>query len=180
MSDTQPQVAEQGRPRDTDRKTRVHLSTFDRFKFIIFFAIIFMVLVWADMSNNPILSFSDENLNSRWWLLALAAIEIIRQLHFLAAEIVAPYHGAWLKYFSTVDRNLHRLSDWNRYRLSRVIKGVLFICLIAVALGAYYKQTPVTALFLAPKALWSAMPMLAQLAFAVFFILIQFFAMFWF
>ena len=183
MSNTQPQVAEQGRPRDTDRKTRVHLSTFDRFKFIIFFAIIFMVLVWADMSNNPILSFSDafkENLNSRWWLLALAAIEIIRQLHFLAAEIVAPYHGAWLKYFSTVDRNLHRLSDWNRYRLSRVIKGVLFICLIAVALGAYYKQTPVTALFLAPKALWSAMPMLAQLAFAVFFILIQFFAMFWF
>ena len=183
MSDTQPQVAEQGRPRDTDRKTRVHLSTFDRFKFIIFFAIIFMVLVWADMSNNPILSFSDafkENLNSRWWLLALAAIEIIRQLHFLAAEIVAPYHGAWLKYFSTVDRNLHRLSDWNRYRLSRVIKGFLFICLIAVALGAYYKQTPVTALFLAPKALWSAMPMLAQLAFAVFFILIQFFAMFWF
>ena len=34
MSENQAQAPEQGRPRDTDRKTRVHLSTFDRFKFL--------------------------------------------------------------------------------------------------------------------------------------------------
>ncbi len=177
------EIESQSRPRDTDRKTRVHLSAFDRFKFLILFAVVFLTLVWAAMSNNPILNFSDsvkENLNSRWWLLVLAAIEVIRQLHFLAAEIVAPYHGAWLKYFSTVDSILRRLSDWNRYRLSRVLKGALFVVLLAIVLGAYYKETPVTALFLAPKALWSALPILGQLAFAVFFVLIQFFAMFWF
>ena len=177
------EIETQSRPRDTDRKTRVHLSLFDRFKFLIFFALVFVTLVWADMSNNPILSFSDsvtQNVNSRWWLLVLTAIEVIRQIHFLAAEIVAPYHGAWIKYFSTVDSTLKRLSDWNRFRLSRVVKWLLFVCLLAVVLGAYYKQSPVTALFLAPKALWSAMPMLGQLAFAVFFVLIQFFAMFWF
>ncbi len=177
------EIESQSRLRDTDRTTRVHLSTFDRFKFLIFFAATFLLLVWADMSNNPILSFTDatkENLNSRWWLLALALVEIIRQLHFLAAESLAPYHGAWLRYFASVDSTLKRLSDWNRYRLSRVIKAGLYIVLLAIILGAYYKQTPVTALFLAPKALWSAMPMLGQLAFAVFFVLIQFFAMFWF
>jgi ATP-dependent Zn protease len=171
------------RPRDTDRKTRVHLSLFDRLKFLVFFALIFLVLVWAEMSNNPILSFSDaykENVSSRWWLLALIGIEVIRQLHFLAAELAAPYHGAWLKYFSAIDRTLLRLSDWSRYRLARVIKAFIVVCLLAIALGTYYKQSPVTALFLAPKALWSALPVLAQLAFAVFFILIQFFAMFWF
>ena len=177
------QMEKMSRPRDADRTTRVRLSAFDRFKFLIFFALVFITLVWADMSNNPILSFSDsvnQNLNSRWWLLALSAIEVLRQVHFLAAEILAPYHGAWLKYFAAVDSTLKRISDWNRFRLSRVVKWLLFVCLLAIVLGAYYKQNPVTALFLAPKALWSAMPILGQLAFAVFFVLIQFFAMFWF
>lgn len=176
-------MSETSRLRDSERNTRVHLSTIDRFKFLLIFGLVFLVLVWADMSNNPILNFSDafkENLNSRWWLLVLTGVEVLRQLHFLAAETLAPYHGAWLKYFAKVDRTLRRLSDWNRYRLSRAIKFLLYIVLLAIVLGAYYKETPVTALFLAPKALWSAMPMLGQLAFAVFFVLIQFFAMFWF
>jgi ATP-dependent Zn protease len=176
-------MIETSRLRDSDRKTRVHLSVFDRFKFLLTFGLVFLVLVWADMSNNPILSFSDafkDNINTRWWLLLLIAIEVFRQLHFLAAETLAPYHGAWLKYFDTVDRTIRKLSDWNRYRLSRSIKVLLYIILLAIVLGAYYKETPVTALFLAPKALWSALPMLGQLAFAVFFVLIQFFAMFWF
>lgn len=176
-------MSEQSRLRDSDRTTRVHLSTIDRFKFLLTFGLVFLVLIWADMSNNPILNFSDafqENLSTRWWLLTLAAIEVIRQLHFLAAETLAPYHGAWLGYFATVDRILKKLSDWNRYRLSRAIKTLLYIALLAIVLGAYYKETPVAALFLAPKAFWSAMPILGQLAFAVFFVLIQFFAMFWF
>jgi ATP-dependent Zn protease len=171
------------RLRDSDRTTRVHLSSIDRFKFLVTFGLVFLVLVWADMSNNPILSFSDafkQNLQSRWWLLVLVGVEVIRQLHFLLAESLAPYHGAWLSYFSKVDGLLKKLSDWNRYRLSRAIKILLYIALLAVVLGAYYKESPASALFLAPKALWSALPMLGQLAFAVFFVLIQFFAMFWF
>ena len=47
-------------------------------------------------------------------------------------------------------------------------------------LGAIYKETPVRALFFAPKALWSALPVIAQLAFAVVFVIIQFVAIFWF
>ena len=45
---------------------------------------------------------------------------------------------------------------------------------------AIYKETPVRALFFAPKALWSALPVIAQLAFAVIFVIIQFVAIFWF
>ena len=171
------------RPRDTDRRTRVHLTTYDRAKFLLLFALVFFVLVWAAMADNPLLTFGDgvrEIAQSKSWLLILAGVEIIRQLHFALAEILAPYHGIWVKYFEFVDRTLHRLSDWNRFRLSRVIKAVLVVALLAVVLGAIYKETPVKALFLAPKALWSALPMLGQLLFAVFFIIIQFGAMFWF
>ncbi|CAN2239398.1 AAA domain containing protein [actinobacterium SCGC AAA044-D11] len=176
-------MSEQSRPRDTDRKTRIHLAFYDRIKFLLLFTIVFFVLAWASMADNPLLSFSDaivRTAQDRKWLLVLAVVEIVRQLHFLLAELLAPYHGVWLRYFSFVDRLLHKLSDWNRYRLGRVIKWLVFVALLSVVLGAIYKETPVRALFFAPKALWSALPMLGQLLFAVFFVVIQFAAIFWF
>lgn len=176
-------MSEQSRPRDTDRKTRIHLTFYDRTKFLILFAIVFFVLAWASMADNPLLSFSDaisRTASDRSWLLILVGVEVVRQLHFALSELLAPYHGIWLRYFSFIDRILHKLSDWNRYRLGRVIKWLLFVALLSVVLGAIYKETPVRALFFAPKALWSALPMLGQLLFAVFFVVIQFAAIFWF
>ena len=176
-------MSETSRPRDTDRTTRIRLSIYDRSKFLLLFALTFFVLAWASMADNPILAFSDaisQTFNGKFWLVLLAAVEIVRQLHFLLAELLAPYHGIWLKYFAFVDRLLHKLSDWNRFRLGRVIKWLLFVALLSVVLGAIYKETPVRALFFAPKALWSALPMLGQLLFAVFFVVIQFAAIFWF
>ena len=171
------------RLRDSDRSTRVHLSFFDRSKFVLLFALVYLLLVWASMANDPSISFADSahhQLVQRWWLLLLTGVEILRQIHFICAEYSSRYHKIWQKYFRFVDRSIHRLSDWNRYRLSRIIKGLLLLSLLAVVLGALYGESPIKGLFLAPAALWSALPMLGQLAFAVLFILIQFFAMFWF
>ena len=171
------------RPRDTDRKTRIHLSFYDRVKFLLFFGITYLVLTWSTLADNPILSVEDalnETARTKTWLIGLAVIEIVRQIHFIIAELLAPYHGIWTKYFAFVDRQLHRLSDWTRFRLSRLIKWVLVISLLAVILGAVYKEPPIKALFLAPKAFITALPFLGQLLFAVFFVIIQFAAIFWF
>jgi ATP-dependent Zn protease len=171
------------RIRDEDRRTRIHLTFYDRIKFLGLFVVVYFTLVWAAMADNPLLTFSDgvkEIFNSKQWLVLLFLVETVRQLHFGLSELLAPYHGVWQRYFKFTDSIIHKISDWNRYRLSRVIKGVLFVVLLAVVLGAIYNETPVRALFFAPKALWSALPMIGQLLFAVFFILIQFFAMFWF
>jgi cell division protease FtsH len=171
------------RPRDSDRKTRIHISFYDRAKFLLFFAIVFVVLVWADMAGEDGLGFlaaTEASAIQRWWIFPLVAIELIRQTHFLIAELASPYHGFWQQYFGFVDRQLHRLSDWTRFRLSRVIKWIIFVTLLSIVLGAIYKETPVRALFFAPKALWSALPVIAQLAFAVVFVIIQFVAIFWF
>jgi ATP-dependent Zn protease len=135
------------------------------------------------MADNPLLSFSDalaKTADEKVWLLVLAGIEIVRQIHFALAELLAPYHGIWLKYFAFVNRLLGKLSDWNRFRLGRVIKWLVFVAMFSIVLGAIYKETPVRALFLAPKALWSALPMIGQLMFAVVFVIIQFAAIFWF
>jgi ATP-dependent Zn protease len=147
------------------------------------FALTFFVLTWSSMADNPLLSFSDslsKIANDKVWLIVLAGIEIVRQIHFGLAELLAPYHGFWLKYFSFVNRLLGKLSDWNRFRLGRVIKWLVFVAMLSVILGAIYKETPVRALFLAPKALWSVLPMIGQLMFAVVFVIIQFAAIFWF
>ena len=171
------------RPRDTDRKTRIHLSFYDRIKFLLLFAITFLVLTWSSLAENPILSVEDglrNTASSKSWLIVLAVIEVIRQIHFILAEVLAPYHGVWKRYFDFVDRQIHRLSDWTRFRLSRAIKWALIIFLLAVILGAIYDEPPIKALFLAPKAFLSALPFLAQLMFAVVFIVIQFAALFYF
>ena len=171
------------RVRDEERRTRIHLTFYDRIKFLGLFTLVFFILVWAQMADNPLLNFKDgvsQIYNSKKWLAGLFVVEVVRQLHFALAELLAPYHGIWQRYFSFVDRVTHKISDWNRYRLSRTIKALLFVALLAVVLGAIYKETPVRALFYAPKALWSALPLLGQLLFAVFFVLIQFVAIFWF
>ena len=171
------------RPRDTDRKTRIHLSFYDRIKFLLLFGITFLVLTWSSLAENPILSVEDafkETASSKSWLIVLAVIEVIRQFHFLIAELLAPYHGIWTKYFAFIDRQVHRLSDWTRFRISRVLKWSLVIFLLAVILGAIYDEPPIKALFLAPKAFITALPFLGQLLFAVFFVIIQFGAIFWF
>ncbi|MFM1937219.1 MAG: hypothetical protein RLZZ320_77 [Actinomycetota bacterium] len=171
------------RPRDTDRKTRVHLSFYDRVKFLLFFSAVFFVLVWSDMAADEELSFSQAISNSsyqRWWIFPLVAVETLRQAHFLVSELLAPYHGFWQRYFIFVHHITHRLSDWTRFRLSRVIKWIVVLSLLSVVLGAIYDETPVRALFLAPQALWSALPIIGQLMFAVVFVIIQFVAIFWF
>ncbi|MEY4101792.1 MAG: hypothetical protein RLZZ567_1036, partial [Actinomycetota bacterium] len=171
------------RKRDSERRTRVHLSFFDRVKFLLLFSLTYLVLVWALLSENPLYNFADaaaEVANQRMWLFWLAGIEVLRQIHFLISEFISPYHRLWQWYFKSVDRVLHIFSDWTRYRLSRVIKALIWIAILSVILGAVYDLPPAQALFMAPQALWSALPMIAQLLFAVVFVLIQFVAIFWF
>ncbi|MEN9304800.1 MAG: hypothetical protein RLY76_68 [Actinomycetota bacterium] len=176
-------IENKSRPRDADRKTRVHLSFYDRIKFLLFFTGVFFILVWADMAGDETLGFRQAVINSsyqRWWIFPLAAIEALRQTHFLISELAANYHGFWQRYFSFIDRIIHKLSDWTRFRLSRVIKWIVVVALLSVVLGAIYDETPVRALFYAPQALWSALPIIGQLMFAVVFVIIQFVAIFWF
>ena len=171
------------RKRDTDRRTRVHLSFYDRIKFLLLFSITYLILVWALLSENPLYSVSDaaiEISNRHMWIFWLAGIEVLRQIHFLISEFISPYHRLWQWYFKSIDRIVHIFSDWTRYRISRVVKALIWISLLAVILGAVYKLPPAQALFMAPQALWSALPIIAQLLFAVVFILIQFVALFWF
>jgi cell division protease FtsH len=172
-------------PRDDNRPTRPKLALWDRIKFLLLFVVVFFLLVWNGMANNPILPFQDsmrEQLDARPWLLVLAAIEVVRQIHYLISEHWSAYHRFWTHtFFGGFERASHRrLSDWTRFRMARVIKWAVWIAMIAVVAGAVLDTSPFVALVQAPAILWQLMPMILQIVMLMFVLILQFVALFWF
>ncbi|HET7245319.1 MAG TPA: AAA family ATPase, partial [Streptosporangiaceae bacterium] len=172
------------RPRDEDRRTRKPMSLWDRLKFLILLALIWWILVWSAMANNPLMGINDAirtEVRSGAWVFVLAGLEALRQIHFLISEHWARYHRFWTHgVFGGFERLTHRrLSDWTRFRLRRLFTWVLWIVIAAVVTGKIIHTTPVLALLRAPQLLWHVLPFVLQLAFAFFFIAFQFIGLFW-
>jgi cell division protease FtsH len=164
--------------------TRPKMPFWNRIRLLLLFAIAWLALVWAAMADNPLLPFADSvriQLYDAQWLLWLAGIELVRQLHYLVEERSARYHRFWSqKVFGGVDRALRRrMSDWTRFRLARVVKIALVVALFAVVAAKVLDTSPVLAIFQAPALLYRALPLILQLAFAFFFIAFQFIGLFW-
>lgn len=163
------------------RKT---MSLFDRTKLLVLFLGAFLIIVWAQVADNPLITFGDAlrlQVVESQWLLWLAAAEAVRQLHFLLSERWSAYHVFWSqKVFGSTDRAIkRRFSDWTRFRLARLIKIAALVVLVAFVAGAALGTSPMLAIFQAPALLWEALPFIFQLAFAFFFIAFQFIGLFW-
>ena len=112
--------------RDPTRKpTRRSLALWDRLKFIILLVVLWFLVVWYQMSNDPILVFHDAALQQLpvssgigRWILLLLGIEVVRQLSFFSAERSHRYYRASTRVFSGTDRVTHRFSDYSRFRVS--------------------------------------------------------------
>ena len=87
-----------GRPADA-RLTRKPLGLWDRVKFLLLLALLWFVLVWSVMANDPLVGFSDAmriEVRSGAWVFALLGLELLRQLHFLVSEHSRGYHHFWV------------------------------------------------------------------------------------
>ena len=66
-----------GRPVDADRLTRKPLALWDRIKFLVMLALIWLILTWSVMANDPLVGFSDAvriEVRTGWWVFVLAGI----------------------------------------------------------------------------------------------------------
>ena len=174
-----------GRPRDEDRQTRKRLPLWDRVKFLILLVAIWFILVWSVMANNPLVGFSDAvriEVRSGWWVFVLFGLEVIRQIHFLISEHSAAYHRFWtVAVFGGFERATHRrMSDWTRFRISRILAWVFWIAVLAVVVGKVIHTTPVVALLRLPQIIWHVLPFALQVALTLLFVVLQFVALFWF
>src|SRR5499427_5403617 len=172
--------------RETDA-TRRPLPLWDRIKFLVLLVAFWWILLWASMAGDPILSFNDAlriQLRAAAWVFIVIGIEALRQIHFLVAEHWAAYHHFWtVTFFGGIERLSHRkLSNWTRFRLWRAFLLLFWISVIAVVLSRliHPHPNPVIALFMAPALLWKALPLLFQLVFGFFFVILQFVGLFWF
>ncbi|MEK6443261.1 hypothetical protein [Pseudonocardia sp. T1-2H] len=177
-----PPVHEPPPPR-TD-VTRKRMSIWDRTRLLLLLVLLFMIIVWAQVADNPLITFSDAfriQTHESQWLIWLAGLEVLRQLHFLVSERSSRYHRFWSqKVFGGTDRALkRRFSDWTRFRLARLLKIVAFVALVAVVAAQILQTSPILALFEAPALIWQAAPLILQLAFAFFFVAFQFIGLFW-
>src|SRR5213595_2118720 len=88
------------REREADRTTRKPLPWWDRIKFLLMLGILFTAFVWSLIANIPIIPFADavrQTVQAKWWVLALMAVELVRQVHYFISERSARYHRFWTK-----------------------------------------------------------------------------------
>jgi ATP-dependent Zn protease len=166
------------------RPTRPKASLWHRIRLLLLLGVIWLVVVWSAMADNPLLPFVDAvrlHVVESQWLLWLMGLELLRQVHYFISERSAGYHRFWsYRVFGGFDRAMkRRFSDWTRFRLARLVKIIAFIVLFAVVAGQILETSPVLALFAAPALLFQALPLILQLAFAFFFIAFQFIGLFW-
>ncbi|HST83221.1 MAG TPA: AAA family ATPase [Kineosporiaceae bacterium] len=168
------------------RGTRRPLPWWDRTKFLVLIAALFSLLVWNEyLRIEPLGSWDDaatEIVTVQRWLVVLAGLELLRQLHFVISEHSAWYNRFWTeKVFGRFNRfTERRFSAWTRFRLRRVILIVFWIAVIAIVLGKVVDASPVVALFQAPALLIKALPMIAQITLLLLITIGQFAALFWF
>jgi cell division protease FtsH len=174
-----------GRPRDSDRPTRKPLPIWDRIKFLLLLVLVWFILVWSAMANNPLVGFQDAmrlEARSGVWVFVLIGLEALRQIHFLISEHWAGYYRFWtVKFFGGVERTTHRkMSDWTRFRIRRLIGWIFWIAVVAVVAGKVTHTNPVSALLSMPSYIWHALPFILQLLVILLFVVLQFAAIFWF
>ena len=163
---------------------RAHMSWWDRSKVFLALVVVFWLLLWTDLANNPIQSFNIAfhlQLSSLWWLEALIGLELVRQLHYVFAERSPRWYRFWtLGVFALPSKLFRKSSDWTRFRMSRVFRIFFFLFIVALLLGALFHVSPAASLFLVPSALFSELPAIAQVIFYLMFGMLQFVGIFWF
>ncbi|MEQ1702927.1 MAG: hypothetical protein ABMA25_22700 [Ilumatobacteraceae bacterium] len=87
-------------PDEREPKTRRKLLFFDRVKVFVLLAVVLAYLTALKHSQVPIMSWGEairDQLNAKWWIIVLACLEVVRQIHNLISERVVRYHGFWTR-----------------------------------------------------------------------------------
>jgi cell division protease FtsH len=172
--------------RDEDRRTRKPTPFWDRIKILLLLIGLWLVLLWATIAGYPAgyLPLSDAltiNLQNNGWLLVLAGVELIRQIHYLISERWARYHAFWTdRVFGGLERRAARMYDWTRFRIARIAKVIFWLIIIDLVIANLFDLSPATALFELPAIFIQGLPFILRLAFGFFFVIVQFVGIFWF
>lgn len=133
------------RPRESERTTRRPLAWWDRVKFLLLLAGLFGFFVAAEMADNPLLPFReafDITLESKWWIIVLFGLEVVRQIHYLLCERSTRYYAIWREQIvRRWNHRIGRINAYNRYRIARALKVLLVIAVALLVLARIFDTT---------------------------------------
>jgi ATP-dependent Zn protease len=173
--------------RDSERVTRKRLVFWDRVKFSVLIVGLWFIVVWYQMSTDPVLGFKDAakqqlqvSSGAGRWLIVLLAIEVLRQLYYLVTETSKPAYRASNAMFGGSDKLAHRMNDYTRFRIARVSRWLFWLALIAIIFGLIYHTSPIQGLFQVPGAIAREAPLILYVVFIMLLAVGQFAMLFWF
>jgi ATP-dependent Zn protease len=174
-----------GRPREEDILTRRKTSLWDRSKWLLLLIVIWLLLVWSLMANNPLMGFLDAcriQVRMGWWVFILFGLELIHQIHYLISEHWAAYNQFWVKrvWGAWDEYSERKISAWTKFRITRVISWIILIAVVAIVTGKIIHAQPLNALLRIPQIIWGSLPFILQIVFTLFFVVAQFAMIFWF
>jgi cell division protease FtsH len=175
------------RPKESERETRRPAQPWDRVRVFVFLIAAFLLLVASNASASG-LSFREvlrQETGKRWWLLALALLEVIRQFHYFFEERSKGYYALWRRAWTSRSEMASRMDPWTRYRLGRLVKLLAFFWLFGAVMAAFFSSggdqvNPIEAWFLMPGKLRDSFGQIIYFAFLISFGIMQFAAIFWF
>jgi cell division protease FtsH len=176
---------EGGRPREEDILTRRKLALWDRVKWLLLLAVIWLLLVFSMMGDDPLIGFVDASriqVHMAYWVLILIGLELLHQVHFFISEHWAAYNQFWVKkvwgrWNAFSDR---KFSAWTKFRVTRVVSWIVIVAAVAIITGKIIHEPPALALSRIPAIIWHSFPFILQIVFGLFFVVAQFVLIFWF
>ncbi|MEY4068549.1 MAG: hypothetical protein RLZZ332_885, partial [Actinomycetota bacterium] len=135
------------------------------------------------MADNPLVSFVDAvrmTFNSYGWILTLVSLDVLRQIHYFAAEQFPKYWRVVGRIEGVIKSPWNRLSSFSQYRLSRILRFVAIVVLGAFLFSAAFDTEPIRAWMEALVRLWQAVPTILQFVAYLLLAIGQFVAIFWF
>ena len=85
---------------DRDPPLRRKMFFFDRLKVFVLLGIFIALCTSHQKTDIPLMSWGEalrDQLHAKWWVLILAGLEVIRQIHNIISEHSKRWHGFWQK-----------------------------------------------------------------------------------
>lgn len=184
MAEQQPGLQLQSRPKAAEQTTRTPLSTFDRLKLTGFALFVGLLISFARVESNPVLSWGEALYHSYiadGWILVALLLEAVRQASIFLAERSQSYHQFWKNsVFMRWTNKVAKMDAWSVYRAQRASRAVGVLTLLALVLGIFQNRSPLSALSAIPSEAWGRLPYMLQIATFAVAAILQFAAIFWF
>ena len=162
---------------------RPSLYFWERIRISLLFLSFLGLMFLSTLQSNPLMTYNDAlayTVNNAFELIILLGLEIFRQLLIFLAERVAVFYKFVLTVSNLLVKPFSRISEQGKKNISRLVFWLVILSIYGVIASKFTKTSPISAIFDLPSRLIGALPLIAQLLFAFFFIIFQFIGLFWF